>query len=311
MVKKVLRPGTVTTIELWLKQAKTEIDSLDAELILVNVLQHKVMRENELSIEYLHTAGDALELELPSKIDRSFLFAHGDYNLPKEYVKIADQMVAMRKKQVPLAYLIDTKEFYGRNFYVTKDTLIPRPESETIIELAVEEAKTWDKDSRFKHTILDVGTGSGCLAITMALEVPEAYVIASDISPKALEVAKANAERLDAEVDFYESDLLKNLKLEQAPDILIANLPYVDPAWEWTSPELTYEPELALYAKNGGLDLIYKLLAQIMERWQSEKKTHVLLLEADPIQHKKIIGEAVSRGFDFVKQDNFILEFKY
>ena len=100
-------------------------------------------------------------------------------------------------------------------------------------------------------------------------------------------------------------------KLEQAPDILIANLPYVDPSWEWTSPELTYEPELALYAKNGGLDLIYKLLAQIMERWQSEKKTHVLLLEADPIQHKKIIGEAVSRGFDFVKQDNFILEFKY
>ena len=207
-------------VSSWLKESP--IDHLDSELIVAFVLGK----------------------------DRTFVHAHPEYVFTEvELAKIQD-FATRRGAGEPLAYIFGTKEFYGRNFRVTRDTLIPRPETEALIDLA----KTLNAQK-----ILDVGTGSGCIAITLALEMPQTEIEAVDISPKALEIAQENAKNLGAKVKFYQSDLLENT---EKYDIIVANLPYVDKNWDWLGPELDYEPETALYADDGGLELIKKLINQ-------------------------------------------------
>jgi release factor glutamine methyltransferase len=171
---------------------------------------------------------------------------------------------------------------------VTKDTLIPRPETEALINLA----KTLNAQK-----ILDVGTGSGCIAITLALEMPQTEIEAVDISPKALEIAQENAKNLGAKVKFYQSDLLENT---EKYDVIVANLPYVDKNWDWLGSELDYEPETALYADDGGLELIKKLISQAPQHLNHDG---YLLLEADRSQHEKIASYA-SDHFDILSNPN-------
>lgn len=240
----------------WVNEAATKIDRLDAELILTNLLRVK---------------------------DRSYLVAHDDEILTKSQLELANAQLERRIGGEPLAYILGWREFYGRRFKVTRNVLIPRPETETIIELAKKSKAT---------KILDVGTGSGCIAITCALEMPKVAVDAIDISTSALAIAQANARALGAKVNFFKSDLLENYELE--PDtLIIANLPYVDQDWEWINRQtLSFEPSLALYAEQGGLALIYRLI-------QSINTSCRLLIEADPSQHEKII--AFARDFGFKK----------
>jgi release factor glutamine methyltransferase len=211
--------------------------------------------------------------------ERVFLYAHPEYELSETEEKNADKMLARRAQHEALAYILGYKEFYGRRFEVTPDVLIPRPESEEIINLA-KELKP--------HKILDVGTGSGCLAITMSLECSDAEVVAVDISPKALKIAQKNAKNLGAEVAFLGSDLLSAVKNDHF-DLIVANLPYVDREWEWLSPELKFEPDLALYAEDGGLAVIKRLILATKQNL-SEKGS--LILESDLSQHEAIRGFA-------------------
>lgn len=235
------------TIADWLKNASQKIDRLDAELLLT------------------HHLGAA---------DRSYLVAHSDEEIYDS--QVLDALLERRVKKEPLAYIIGHREFYGRNFFVTPDVLIPRPESEDIIELA--------KSIKPSH-ILDVGTGSGCLAVTLALELPNATVSAIDISDKALRVAQKNAARYHAKINFHKSDLLADYKVKSGT-LIVANLPYVDRKWEWLDPEsLNYEPSLALYAEKNGLGLIWRLIDQAPNNSQ-------LIIEADPCQHQAIIDYA-------------------
>ena len=231
------------TIAEWLQQASAKIPRLDAELILVHFL--------ELS-------------------DRSYLAAHGDETL--QDTTTIDTLAKRRANGEPLAYILGYREFYGRRFFVSPDVLIPRPETETIIDIA--------KELR-PAKILDVGTGSGCIAITLALELPDTQVTAVDISDDALRVAQKNAAHHGAKIDFHKSDLLENYQPE--PDsLIIANLPYVNANWDWLDHKsLDYEPSLALYAEQGGLELIYRLIDQA-------PASCPLILEADPSQHDAI-----------------------
>ena len=131
-----------------------------------------------------------------------------------------------------------------------------------------------------------------------------------DVSPEALKVARKNAERLGAEnVEFLESDLLQNYSGPK-PDVIVANLPYVDREWDWLSPELAAEPDLALYAENRGLALIYRLLDEIKQKWyNSEYDVNCsVYLEADPCQHPQIIKYAQGLDFEYIKTDSFIIE---
>ena len=205
--------------------------------------------------------------------------------------------------------LQNKQDFYGRDFIITPDVLIPRPETEMMIDTVLNimgkpflpGVKPSEPKLPEDITILDVGTGSGCIAITLDLLLPQAKIVATDISDKALKIAQKNASEFGAEVEFLQSDLLKNVKVK--PDLIVANLPYVDENWDWIDKEtLSKEPALALYAKDGGLELIFKLIDQVAER-----EVHHLVLEADPCQHERITSYAKKKGLALRETRGFIL----
>lgn len=252
------------------------------------------------STKLLRTAGIASArldcLVLASYIlkkDKTWLLANPQYILSPTEEHSLQVLLKKRAQRLPLAYLIGQKEFYGRTFVVTPDVLIPRPETETLIDIAKSLQPT---------SILDVGTGSGVIAITLALET-SAKVVASDISQKALDIAQKNARNMGANVSFVQSDLLANITRQF--DCIIANLPYVSRDWQ-RSPETNAEPELALFAHNQGLGLVYKLLGQAPKHLVA--KGH-LLLEADPRQHLAIKKAAHQQGFKYVTSNRFVLCF--
>ena len=255
-------------VRSWLKNNKTLVDSLDAELILAHVLGK----------------------------DRVFLVSHDEDELTDAQIAAADELIRKRLAGYPVAYLAGHKEFYGRDFIINENVLIPRPETEGIIDLV--------KDLN-PRKILDIGTGSGCIAITLKAELPEAKVCAYDISEAALEVAAQNAANLDVDLDALEiSDLTSNVDLNDA-DVVVANLPYVNPDWDFLSPEIKKEPDLALYADDNGLALIKKLIDEL-----AAKKYHgYLVLESDASQQKDIIEYAGEHGFRHQKTSELITLF--
>lgn len=269
-------------IKDWLKSATQElkevgIDSarLDAEIILAHTL----------------------------KKGRTHLHSHDDEILDSRSLEIADARLVLRLEYVPIAYIIGHKEFYGRKFKVTTATLIPRPESEVIIDLLKEflpEKTLFTNNFR----LVDVGTGCGCLGVTAKLEVPDLDVTLLDISSQALLIAKQNADLLNAKVDIQKSDLFSNYFLKS--DIIVANLPYVDRSWE-RSPSTDHEPDLALFAEQGGLALIYKLITQSLT---TLSPGGLILLESDPEQHDNIIKFALKNKLLLIKQRGFCLAFR-
>ena len=203
----------------------------------------------------------------------------------------------------------DSCDFYGREFVISPDVLIPRPETEMLVDMVLSlVGKPYLPGVKPSAavlpqglTILDVGTGSGCIAVTLKLELPEARVIASDVSEKALAVARENAKRLSADIEFVRADLMDGITTQ--PDIVVANLPYVDENWEWLDKEaLAKEPRLALYAEDGGLALIKRLIDRVAER-----NIRHLILEADPCQHEQIAEYAKKNNLTVGEVRGFIL----
>lgn len=236
---------------------------------------------------------------------RTYLHAHGDDEIDVRYLDILDTRLALRLDRVPLAYIIGHKEFYGRSFKVTPATLIPRPESEVMIDLLKELTVQAELPLASKpQKLVDVGTGSGCLGITAKLELPELDVMLTDTSRHALRVAEDNAKRLNAEVTSLRSDLLQSYPF--TANYILANLPYVGEDWE-VSPETRHEPREALYANNGGLSLIYRLLDEASRR--ITVKSYVFI-EADPRQHANIIAVGMEKGFTVKTKREFILVFQ-
>lgn len=268
----------------WVAQATAELTAvgipsarLDAELILAHTL-----RKN-----------------------RSYLHAHPDAIIDDRQIEIANARLALRLERVPVAYIIGHKEFYGRPFHVTSATLVPRPESEALIELLKKVAPSNTQLlTEQPLTLVDVGTGSGILGITAKLLYPELDVTLLDISRHALSVAEQNARELHADVTVLRSDLLAGYPF--TADIIIANLPYVDPEWE-RSPETNHEPAEALFAAKHGLALILELLIQTKT---GLARGGFLILEADPEQHPAIIANAKQHGLVPVDSDGYGLAFQ-
>ncbi len=225
------------------------------------------------------------------------------------------ELCVRRENGEPMAYILGEKEFFGRKFLVSAAVLIPRPETEVMVEWAVEliqqklaGGETWQ--------VVDVGTGSGCIAISVALLTGQ-QVLGVDVSTEALAVARANATRLKAEVDFLQSDLLAQV---EKYDLVLANLPYVDRGWPWLTRELDFEPEQALYAEEDGLFLIKKLLKEMAEKVMKQRENAVLsaesssekivLLESDESQHLAIKQYAEELGFTYIGTRELIIGFK-
>ena len=211
----------------------TSTAQLDAELLVAHVMGH----------------------------DRTWLVGHRDDALTPTQVSHLTDLVAQRQRGIPLAYITGSKEFYGRSFIVTPDVLIPRPDSESIVEAAITAISPIPKPR-----VLEVGTGSGCIAITIALECPNATVRATDISPAALQITQKNATQLGANdcITFAQQDLLTNESGQY--DLLVANLPYVPTHWLTDDNKKQYslvtEPELALHGGDDGMDIIKRFLEQ-------------------------------------------------
>jgi release factor glutamine methyltransferase len=170
-----------------------------------------------------------------------------------------EALVARRRRREPVAYLTGEQEFWSLPFAVTPDVLIPRPETELIVSAALEGAAP---SARRPPAILDLGTGSGCLAVALARELPAACVTAVDVSPAALAVARRNAERhgVAERIAFLAGDLYAPLPAGAAFDLVVSNPPYLAPG-DAASPEVAFEPRAALFAGADGLDLVRRLVA--------------------------------------------------
>ena len=259
-----------------LKNAEIASANLDAELILAKVLG----------------------------AERTTLHAYPNRRLTRQQVFHANNWLNKRLKRIPLAYIFNEKEFFGRKFYINESVLVPRPETETLIEVTKELAQNDDK-------ILDVGTGSGIVPVTLKLELPKTVeILASDISLHALAVANLNAKRLTGkEIQLFESNLLDKIPSEILSQIAIltANLPYVDRNWVnfEVQNELHHEPQIALYAEKNGLELIFSLLEQA----QFPPNLRTIILEADPQQFEQIEQKAAQLGFQKIKSKDYIIAF--
>lgn len=236
------------------------------------------------------------------KKPRTYLHAHSNDTTDTRTLEILNARLDLRLDRVPLAYIIGHKEFYGRRFHVTSATLIPRPESEDLIEVFKDIVPEQPPlDPTIAPKVVDIGTGSGILGITAKLERPYTNVTLLDISRPALNVAEKNAKALGAEVQVTKSDLLSNYNL--TADIIFANLPYVDKDWE-QSPELQHEPQEALFASDNGLHLIKKLLKTAPSRIS---KNGIIILEADRRQHSDIIKFAQTLDYKKRAQEGLAL----
>ena len=228
---------------------------------------------------------------------RASLLAHLDMPLTSEQTTQLEASITRRQKHEPLAYIRGHAAFYGRSFLVTSDVLVPRPESEQIITLL----KTLSLPRN--PVIADIGTGSGCLAISAALELPATQVDGYDISPVALAVARQNAAALGAHVEFYQSDLLTSLQGQY--NVLLANLPYV-PENSAVNQATTFEPKLALFAGSDGLDVLRVFWQQVATL---AHKPDFILTESMPSQHHSMGLLARASGFALDRREGYVQVF--
>ena len=215
--------------------------------------------------------------------DREFLFSHSDYEISPKKITGFEALIQKRVRQEPIAYLIKEKSFYGRPFNVTPDTLIPRPETELLIEKTLEYCHKQFYPSK-NIALVDIGTGSGCILISLLKELQKSHfkdsqikAFGTDISSKALKIAQKNAQNLKVnwKINFLKGELLKPLLSNLSSDkfnhnaqlIITANLPYLSPKIYQNCPPsvLDFESKKALFAKKDGLEFYLKLLNQIKD----------------------------------------------
>lgn len=232
------------TIGTALKEAKRKLRevsdyvSLDAQLILANLLG----------------------------VDRAHVIAHPEKPLTDELVEEYATLIQRRVNGEPYAYLVGHREFYGRNFIVTPDVLVPRPETEHLVEHAIMMVEGFYKDPS-QVLAVDVGTGSGIIAISFALRFPQATVYAIDISPEALIVAKRNAQLHGVKnIRFFEGDLLRPIYLRDLKvDLILSNPPYITSDLLPHLPVSRFEPQIALDGGIDGLDYYRRLFEQVRD----------------------------------------------
>ncbi len=170
------------------------------------------------------------------------------------------------KKEIPVQYLLGKTHFYGLEFEVNENVLIPRPETEELVEWIIAENSKIEKLNDLK--ILDIGTGSGCIAVSLAKNIPNAQVFAIDVSEKALAIARKNAEINDANVTFIHKNILETIDLEQEFDIIVSNPPYVRnlEKEEIKKNVLDYEPHLALFVEDDDALIFYRKIAELAQK---------------------------------------------
>lgn len=195
-------------------------------------------------------------------VERLHLYLYGATLLNDDNLRRVDEIVARRATRYPLQYILEEAWFYGRKFCVSPAVMAPTPETELLCEAAI---KFIEKRGIEAPRILDVGVGSGVIAVTMAMEVPLSHVIALEISPDALAVARRNAlvHRSHFRIQFRQSDLFASLKEGERFELILANPPYIaEPDYAGLEPEVLADPKIAMTAGDDGLDVIRRIVAE-------------------------------------------------
>ena len=226
--------------------------------------------------------------------DRAALIVRGRDPAPDGFNDAFGSLVHRRLQREPVAMIVGHREFWGLEFEVTRDVLVPRPDTEFVVEAAIELAGT--RDVR----IVDVGTGSGCIAVSLAVALPAATVVAADISPAALAVARRNAERhgVRDRMTFVQSDLLESVP--GTADLIVSNPPYIASADVLTLPPevVTYEPHVALFGGEDGLGAIRRLFGTA-----ADHVAHCghLVIEFGYAQESDVTALATAKGWHVVE----------
>ena len=219
-------------------------------------------------------------------VPRHRLYAYQDDAIPEEAVEALEKVVRRRLEREPLAYILGHREFYGVDLTVGPGVMVPRPETEMLVERAL--LVCLERMDRAGLVVADVGTGSGGIAVSLAMHLPGVALYATDVSAEALAVARVNVDkfRLGRRITLLEGDLLE--PLPGRVDVIVANLPYIPSGrLEELQPELAWEPRGALDGGDDGMGLLRRLMGQAAGKLADDG---VMLLEIDPGQ-----GEALQR----------------
>ena len=223
----------------------------------------------------IYDAGEAesffyLILEEKHQLKRIDLALHPDLVFSEAEIVVWNSILEQLKLEIPVQYLLGKTSFYGLDFEVNENVLIPRPETEELVEWILESRKSKVESQNIR--ILDIGTGSGCIAISLAKNIPNAQVFAIDVSEKALATAKKNAERNAVEVTFINQNILETEDLRQQFDIIVSNPPYVRnlEKEEIKKNVLDNEPHLALFVEDNDALIFYKKIAELAQKNLSE-----------------------------------------
>lgn len=222
---------------------------------------------------------------------REHLLAHPEQELSDTEEVAFLKVIKKREKGTPISYITGEKEFFGDTFLVTTDVLIPRPETETIIEFTLSKTlKAFGKDPQIN--VVDIGTGSGAIAITLAKALHASHVTALDVSEKALDVVYTNLQiHPEAQnINLMQSDILSRFPAQKL-DLVVANLPYLSEEVYRNEPSIQFEPKLALVAKDGGMFFYKQLFAQLTS---FVHKDTLLSIEIDPHQYDVLKNDLLS-----------------
>lgn len=245
-------------------------------------------------------------LEYATQQNRAYLLAHPEYTPTAMQYRWLSTAVTKRTEHIPIAYITGKAEFYGRTFLVNEHTLVPRPETETLVEAALQAAANLPTGQPIRF--IDIGTGSGAIATTLKLERSDAEVIATDIDQKCLTIAQHTAEHFCADITWKQGNLLEPiLELSaEATTILCCNLPYVPDDYE-INRAAQAEPRLAIFAGPDGLGAYRSLFMQLAQcNWQPV----YIITESLPQQHTTLAHVADNHGFSLSKIQDFIQVFQ-
>ncbi len=234
---------------------------------------------------------------------REWLIAHNSDELTNQESKYFDKAIKRRISHEPVCYITNKLEFYGIDFYVDNRVLAPRVETELVAEQAIKNAPKGSK-------LIDIGTGSGAITVTIAKHRPDLVITATEVSPEALEVAKLNAKNIlgkDNKIKFIEADIWDGVNGEF--ETVVTNLPYVSEDYKpRMKPEVAKEPAVALFGGKGdGLDLYRRFYNDLPEHIELGS---LIYHESDPWQHEELKKLANKAGLDPILEDYLILGFK-
>ena len=245
----------------------------------------------------LYDVGEAesffyLTLEAKHQLKRVDLALQPDLDFSESELKIWSFILDQLKKEIPIQYILGVTNFYGLEFEVNSAVLIPRPETEELVDWIIQSSKV---QSKFK--ILDIGTGSGCIAIALAKNLPNAQVFALDVSEQALATAKKNAEKNQVQLSFIHQSILETEDLAQEFDIIVSNPPYVRELekHEIKNNVLDNEPHLALFVEDNDALIFYRKIAQLAQK--NLKLKGQLYFEINQYLGKETLNLLLEMGF--------------